>query len=107
MKICRVVATHRDGGHQNGERKVIIVCGVDETDSLEKNGEWLGYYLAGGITHPFVLKQGSQLFYGWNEHYSEPTNIGSKKIKPQELFTVFDPEDNSEVIYEITTCHFY
>ena len=105
MQIIRLVAVYRDGLNQNSDYKFIIICGLDEARNMVTNCEWFGYYEENEIIYPFVLQGGNTLRYGYEDNVNESTNIGMKTINTDELFTVFG-SDNSEAIYQITSCFF-
>jgi hypothetical protein len=109
MRICRVVAVYREGGHAHENYKCVFICGI--TDSLQmESGEWFGYCQNEKELSPFVLKDGTSCFYGGEEHYSEPTNIGTKSITPGSMFTISSPPGSEETwnaTYEIVSCHSY
>jgi hypothetical protein len=94
--FVRVVAALREAGQVDTASKLYLLCGIDENEKI-LSGEWFGYTQNGAFSYPFILKTGSgELFFGWDEHYMERTNIGGKAIQPQNMFTVSGAEDGEE-----------
>lgn len=109
MRIIRVVAIFRDGGHSHKNYKLILVCGVGHNQRIA-DGEWMGYIQNESVYWPFILKNNESFFYGGEEHYTEPTNIGRSVIEKGQFFTIFSPPSESsswQSTYEIVSCHPY
>ncbi len=107
MTTVRIVAAEREGGRKNASYKIILVCQIDQARHIVP-GEWFGCVKNENITHPFVLQRSLSFYYGGEEHWQEPTNIGQRQIAQGSLFTLSnDPRDPEkfEATYEITTIH--
>ena len=109
MNIVRVVAVLRDGGRQNKNYKLILLCGINEAHQIE-DGEWMGYTKNESFLNPFILKDRKSLFYGGEYNYLEPTNILHRSIEVGQFFTITNPPEAIETwesTYEIVSCHSY
>lgn len=109
MHIVRIVAEFRDGGHSHENYKFVLVCGIDANQHLVE-GEWMGYIQNESILWPFILKNGNSCFYGGEEHYAEPTNVGHGEIQAGRFFTLSNPPGEAmpwQSTYEIVSCHKY
>ena len=109
MPIVRIVAISKEGGHAYKDYKIVLVCQINENGHIS-DGEWFGCVYFESVSYPFVLQNGSRLFYGYEKNEFEPTNIGSRTIAEGEYFTVSsapNTNDDSEGIYQITSIHRY
>lgn len=109
MPIVRIVAVSKEGGHSYKDYKIVLVCQINEVGRISE-GEWFGCVQFESVSYPFVLQNGNKLFYGYEEHTFEPTNIGSRTIAAGEYFTVSsaqNTDDKSEGVYQITSVHRY
>ena len=109
MRIVRLSAVFREGGCSHRNFRFVLVCGVDENCRIS-DGEWMGYIKNESIFWPFILKNSNSCFYGGEEHYAEPTNIGDDEVKSGRFFTLSSPPGEPtpwQSTYEIVTCHPY
>jgi len=109
MNMVRVVAVFREGGHSQEKYRFVLVCGIDAARQLT-DGEWMGYIQNESVFWPFILKNGDSCFFGGEEHYTEPTNIGRGAIEAGRFFTLSSPpgaSDTWQSTYEIVICHIY
>lgn len=109
MRIVRVVAVFREGGHSHQNYKFVLICGIDANGRLI-DGEWMGYIENDSVFWPFILKGGESCFYGGEEHCAEPTNLGRGDIQVGRCFTLSSPPAErtpSESTYELVSCHPY
>lgn len=107
MKLVRVTAEYREGSHRHRDYRIVVLCGIDQAHRLAQ-GEWFGYVRNEDIFYPFVLRRGTEFFYGGDEHWAEPTNIGEREIEVGEHFTLFNsPHDTErfEAVYVVTNVH--
>jgi hypothetical protein len=107
MRIVRVVAAFREGGHSHKNYRFVLVCGIDANQHLT-DGEWMAYIQNESIFWPFILKNGDSCFYGGEEHYAEPTNIGCSEVEVGRFFTLSSPPGEPkprQSTYEIVSCH--
>jgi hypothetical protein len=107
VKFVRVLAVARDGGHTYDNYSIVLLCALDDSGHIA-NGEWFGYVKNEAVIYPFVLQRGERFWYGGEEQYFEPTNIGKRPIAVGSYFTVFSSpteEEKWENIYEIKSCH--
>lgn len=109
MRIVRVVAVFREGGHSHQNYKFVLICGIDANGRLI-DGEWMGYIENDSVLWPFILKSGDSCFFGGEEHYAEPTNFGLGDIKVGRYFTLASPPGELapwESTYEVLSCYPY
>lgn len=98
-----VEATYYDGGFAHRESKCVFFISCH--DGKLQEGKWFGYFLNDGVTSPFILNRGTELFFGDEEHYRETTNLAKINIREGEYFTVAVPSgdaDEGEYTYCIT-----
>lgn len=108
-KFVRVVAALREGGQTNEQCKFYLLCGIDSEKKILQ-GQWMGYYKNGDVWYPFVFEtHREQLFFGWDEHYAEKTNICKRVMQAETMFTVSGVENGEmwEHTYQILTVHAY
>ena len=109
MPIVRIVAVSKEDGYAYKDYKIVLVCQINGNGYISE-GEWFGCVKFESVSYPFILQNGSRLFYGYEENTFESTNIGSKIIAKDEYFTVSsapNTSDESEGIYQITSVHQY
>jgi hypothetical protein len=107
MSLVRITAEYKEGGHSYNNYRIVILCGIT-ADNRIAEGEWFGYVRNESVFHPFVLRLGKEFFYGGEETWIEPTNIGQRDIKVGEYFTLSNsPHDAEkfEAIYAINNIH--
>lgn len=107
MSVVRVVAAVREGGRKDSQYKVVLLCQIDGANRIVP-GEWMGYVKNESYFHPFVFQRSAVFYYGGEEHWAEPTNIGQRDISVGSFFTLSnDPKDTDsfEATYEITSVH--
>ncbi|EKP0306423.1 hypothetical protein [Aeromonas sp. 102P] len=90
MKLCRIIARYKDDqGSTDASEAIVLQCGLDETGHIMTKREWMGYVRSGDVYWPLILRRdGSEFFYGGEEHSAEETNIFSKKIEENTYFTL-------------------
>lgn len=107
MPVVRVIAVSKEGGHAYKDHKVVVLCQINERSRIS-DGEWFGFVKNETISYPFVLQKGERLFYGYDEHSYELTNIGTRTIAAGEYFTIRSApgsKEEAESVYEITSVH--
>ena len=107
MNLVRITAEYKEGGHAYSDYRIVILCGVNQDHQLAE-GEWFGYVRNEKIFYPFVLRHGKELFYGGDEPWAEPTNIGQREIAVGTHFTLSNSPDDTEVfdaVYAVTNIH--
>lgn len=110
-KIVRVVAEscYDPPFEKNKGFRFYLLCGLNDRNEIE-NGDWMGYMKQKGFIFPFLLQNGKNLNYGNVEgleslHHLESTNLGLKKIVPDEYFNV--EADDWAIVFRIHSVHDY
>jgi hypothetical protein len=93
MKIVRVEMAVMSNGRTDLNRKVCILCGID--DSLRIcGGPSYGHEWHERLSYPFMMRTGDEISWG-SDYPDEFTNIGKKTIQVDELVTIGEgPETN-------------
>lgn len=106
-KLVRVTAEYKEGGHRYSDYCIVVLCGIDQERRLAP-GEWFGYVRNEKLLYPFVLRLGKEFFYGGDDPWAEPTNIGQHEIKVGTHFTLSNSPDDTEIfdaVYAVTNIH--
>lgn len=109
MQIIRLTAKSKEKDPKEPQTTFTLVCGLEGETISE--GEWYGQMKRDGYLYPFVCERGAKrLLYGWDEHYRESTNIGSRAIKVGGYFVTGEAEGQGEpwsLVFQITAIHSY
>ena len=104
MEFSRITAVWLDNASPQNEDKFIILIALENNKIIE--GRWFGEHKQAQNTYPFILdKAASEFNFGSFDTEIWHTNLGEKKIQPNELFTVWI--DDKEYIYRIETTYKY
>jgi hypothetical protein len=91
MKMLRIDAGLVVNASVVRDRRLCILCGVGE-DLRVLKGPWYGHEYVEKVTYPFMLSVLNQVFWGYEDHQTEKTNINLKELRVGEQITLFgDP----------------
>jgi hypothetical protein len=100
MPVVRIVAKYVEGGIVDNNNKFFLLASLDKEFKII-GGEWMGYFITDGKKHPFILdNKGTLWFDQTDEIYSEDTNLLSKTVTIDEIFS-FNLNTENECAYKI------
>jgi hypothetical protein len=91
MKMLRIDAGLVVNASVVRDHRLCILCGVGEDLHVLK-GPWYGHEFVESATYPFMLRVLDQVFWGYQDHLTEKTNISLRELRVGEQITLFgDP----------------